>query len=144
MALNWALWRLADIPVRPSIPEMAVSKLFLSSTFPRSPTRDGSSPFSSPANVFGQLRSPQHMIRFSLLSLVVSITLVKRIGDSHSLLVSTILSPRIVPQSPQTSSSAHPMFRDQIAYKISLGILFDDIRRISPTIRAEVFHIQIR
>ena len=66
LALNWARWRLADIPVRPSMPEMAVSKLFLSSTFPRSPTREGSSPFSSPANVYDQLRYRKHRIQLTL------------------------------------------------------------------------------
>jgi hypothetical protein len=58
LARDCARCRFADMPVLPSSPEMAVSKLFLSKTFPRSPTREGSSPFSSPAKVCESVDGP--------------------------------------------------------------------------------------
>lgn len=115
----WARWRSRERPVRPSLPEMIVSRwLEPRRGLPASPTREGSSPPSSPANVCkGQYEggSRGEVVIWSLdctySPCIVSMynreqvkpQVMSRITKhSHSLLVSTIRSPKIVPQSAHT------------------------------------------
>lgn len=147
LARDCARCRFADMPVLPSSPEIAVSKLFLSNTFPRSPTREGSSPFSSPAKVCESVDGS--LYDFDQLTLPASQHESSRgptIPWTHiHFWYPLSYHPKSYHNLRRPRPSVQSTRQDRVqSHKIPFRVLLNDVGRISPTIRAQVPYIQVR